>query len=228
MTDLAVQHARRRVCLDEVVVHPPQVVHQVGELAGLDVGVAVLDRTPGQHRRGGGHREAELHVVTGVEPPAGEVHTAGAVGHRRVAAPPDPAPGRLGPCLLCLVEPDGLLQGLAVVEHRGMRRFRAGHQHESEHETERHRDHAGDNSSAHVRFLRQTGGREIRGGARHRADGPRRTGIRGTAGRSRPGPSLCPPEPRTGGNGRTAPNHHSDSSAPVATPGRTGTRTAGR
>src|SRR5690606_12399068 len=86
------------------------------------VGVAVLDRAPGQHRGGERHREAELDVVAGVVPAAGQVEPdVRPVVQRGVAPPAHAVPvGQLAR-LLSLVEPERLLKGLAVRERRGRR-----------------------------------------------------------------------------------------------------------
>ena len=62
------------------------------------------------------HRERGLDVVTGVVEATREINSADDVVHERVAAPADAVPGRLVAADLGLVEPDRLLEGLAVVE----------------------------------------------------------------------------------------------------------------
>ena len=119
VADLPVQHVRRRVCLDEVVVGQAQVVLQLVELPGRGVPLRRRDRAPGEHRGAERHRQAELHVVAGVVPASGEVHAdVGAVGHAGVAAPGHPVAGRLVAGPLRLVEEHRLLQRLGVVERR--------------------------------------------------------------------------------------------------------------
>ena len=114
--------------LDEVVVDELELVQRCVSWPGLNVGVAVLDGAPGQHRRAGRHRQAELDVVARVVPAAGQVAPdVRAVRAAGVAAPAD-AVARAGPRALGLVEPDGLLQRFAVVECLGKKLRRAKRQ----------------------------------------------------------------------------------------------------
>jgi hypothetical protein len=124
---------------DEVVVDEAQIVQEVRELALRREGVAILDSAPRKHGRGGSHRKSELDVVARVEPTAGEVAPdVGPVLHRRVAAPGDAAPRRLGPGNLGLVEEQGLLERLCVVEglrekaRDARRQYRRRHQDDGE------------------------------------------------------------------------------------------------
>ena len=121
---LDVQLVRRGVRADEVVVHPAQVVLDLVELPDGRVPVLVRDRAPGQEGRGERHGQAELHVVSGVVPAAGEVvPDVGPVVQRRVATPGHPVVLRQLAGALGLVEEHRGLQGLAVV---GVRRRLGG------------------------------------------------------------------------------------------------------
>ena len=65
VADLAVQHVLAYVALDEVVGRPLDGAANRAELTRGRVRLGPADGAPGQKRRRRGHREAELHEVTG-------------------------------------------------------------------------------------------------------------------------------------------------------------------
>ncbi len=135
--DLAVDHVGRRVRLDDPVGAPLEVRAQRDELAGVGVGLPVLHRAPGEHRHAGGEGQPELHVVARVVEAAGQVEAdVGAVGQGGVAPPGHAVVGGQLARALRVVEPDRLLQRLAVVERRCRLRGVRGH-HQREHREDR-------------------------------------------------------------------------------------------
>jgi hypothetical protein len=114
---LAVKLVRGGMRLDEVVSRPFELVERIGELAGGYIGGAVIDDAPREHGRRCGHRQPELHVITGVVPAAGEIAPdIRAIRHAGVAAPVHAVAGGQVTGALRFVEEQRLLQCLAVVE----------------------------------------------------------------------------------------------------------------
>ena len=138
---LPVEDVRGGVGLDEVVSRPLDVREDLVELPRLLVRLAVIDHAPREHRDRERHGEAELHVVTGVVPAAGEVQAdVSAVVQARVAPPVDAVARREPARALRVVEPDRFLQRLAVVERRGLRAHGRAHQRD---QPERHAERQG-------------------------------------------------------------------------------------
>ena len=148
VTDLVVHlvvcapHSIWPIGVEEIVQHEPQIVLGGSCHAGAVVGVRELDHAPREHGCRVAHRQAELDVVTGVEPAAGQVHTnVLAVGERRFLAPIhrpvvalEVSAGPLG-----LVELVALRQRIVVVLLRQGRRREHGHT---------RGDHAGSDSTS--------------------------------------------------------------------------------